>query len=633
MPKRLIVIALAAAGSLALVFLAFDLATDDSGGALAAVGAGAAVSEDRSIVAPVLPVEDDLPVHDEGPAALHRAEETRALAPTEADAYAEELAEGFWVEGQVIFPAGMPADEKAFVVARGREFEHGPEHRVEVPSDGSFRIAFNQRTVGGTIQLEARYLYLDELARVDLTEDVLPLVLEPRLGGRIEGELILPSESALSPEDLEGANVGLERSIRSGTWSSTGTYGTTPVRGLAFEFNALPLGADYRLELDNEVGYGRQLGDLSILAGGTSKILLEIRPGIAVEGRVVDDRGVAVPEVEVGVSSYDSGSGLSGWRQVATDSDGAYAARGLPPGELTVQVDVEGFAPAERKLLPAGEGETIREIDLVLTRGLEITGHVRWPDGSPAWGAAIEVECKEPWFTEIFMAREDGSFAANGLLDATYRLSARAERGEAEQRGTWRAEAKDVPAGASGLELVLDPGAVVVGFARDDMGRPLDAFDVEALSREGRSFHMPHFSQFRGEEAVRRSFQGTGGRFELEGLTAGPWSIAAKASGHVASEGRILQVPADLADVIDLVVPRSGRIEGRVVDSGGRAVGNARVVLDDQDLPFSSTERPRTLPAISCSKKSPREPSSSTPSPSSRRRASPWSWSSSPVGS
>ena len=212
-----------------------------------------------------------------------RRQETRAAAP-EADVRAEDLAEA-WVEGRVIFPADTPADEKAVVVASGPDFDHGPENRVEVPSDGSFRIAFPKGTVQGTLRVEARYLYLEELVRVDLRKRSSLYLLEPRLGGRIEG------------------------------------------------------------------------------------------------------------------------------------------------------------------------------------------------------------------------------------------------------------------------------------VARDDLGRPLETFEVEALSRQERSLHIAHFSRF-SAEAVRRSFQGTGGRFELEGLTPGPWSIAAKAPGHVASEGRVLQVPGGLAESIELVVPRAGAHRG-----------------------------------------------------------------------
>src|SRR5262249_51611067 len=117
---------------------------------------------------------------------------TPIASPREA-----ELARAHWVEGRVLFPPGTPADEKAVVVARGKKFADGGNHRVEVAPDGRFRVAFSEKTLSGQLTLEARYVYLAKLGRWSAKEPDAPVTLEPVLGARIEGRLVLPAGASL----------------------------------------------------------------------------------------------------------------------------------------------------------------------------------------------------------------------------------------------------------------------------------------------------------------------------------------------------------------------------------------------------------------------------------------------------
>jgi hypothetical protein len=602
MSKRLVLTALAAAGSLALALLALDREPARTGAPPAKRAAEAVPAADRpDAVPPIADVEDRADA-----LTLPSSGETRTLAAADARGPLE-LADGPWLDGRLVFPPDTPADERVFVVAEARDSEGDSEHRFEVLPNGAFRAAFPEGTRKGVLELEARYLYLEDPIELDLEGDAPELVLEPKLGGRIEGTLSL-SIGDLRVDDLDGGKLELERTIRRGNGGFTvGTYRSAPIRGPAFAFDALPLGAEYEVKLAADFGYGRQIGDASIAAGRTSSIAIEVRPGIAIEGRVLDGHGDPVAKADVQANSEDPGSGTFGWGRAATARDGAYAIRGLPPGTLTVEVEADGFAPAKRELPPAAEGETLRGIELVLERGLEITGHVRWPDGSPAAGAAIDVDRREPgrhWYRESLVAAADGSFAVRGLAAGPYDLRASCPLGEprevvvtssltgkehtVQEQASWRAVAEDVAAGTSGLELLLDPGAFVAGSARDDLGRSLDAFEVEALPVDG-SFRRQHFNPYFRRDGVRGSFVGSGGRFELGGLTPGTWSIAAKSEGHAASEALQVRVPGGASQGIELVVPRAGRIEGLVVDSG-RGIGHAQVRIEDPGMPFGRDE-------------------------------------------
>src|SRR6185503_20334735 len=90
------------------------------------------------------------------------APSTRREAATSKDV---ELALAQWIDGRVLFPAGTPDDEQVFVTADGRDFADDSDHRVAVARDGSFRVAFSEKTRLGHFELEARYLYLGEIVR------------------------------------------------------------------------------------------------------------------------------------------------------------------------------------------------------------------------------------------------------------------------------------------------------------------------------------------------------------------------------------------------------------------------------------------------------------------------------------
>ena len=87
------------------------------------------------------------------------------------------------------------------------------EHRVEVARDGSFRVAFGEKTRSGRFELDARYLYMDEIVRWKSKESTGQVVLEPKLGARIAGRVRLPAGTEASKV---GGKLVLEVSRRSG---------------------------------------------------------------------------------------------------------------------------------------------------------------------------------------------------------------------------------------------------------------------------------------------------------------------------------------------------------------------------------------------------------------------------------
>src|SRR4030095_4531105 len=82
-------------------------------------------------------------------------------------------------------------------------------------------------------------------------------------------------------------------------------------------------------------------------------ILLAAQPSFAqgttgaIEGKVVDDQGGALPGANV--TAKNEATGLS--RSAVSDSTGIYRLPGLPVGTYEVKVDLAGFAPSTRRVV------------------------------------------------------------------------------------------------------------------------------------------------------------------------------------------------------------------------------------------------------------------------------------------
>ncbi len=509
----------------------------------------------------------------------------------------EELEKALWVEGRVVFPPGTPADERLFVRARGGDFEHGSVYEVGVSYDGLFRVAFPQGTRKGSLLLRARYLYLAGEVSLDPREEQGPMTIEPRLGGRIEGELVFKADSRATPGMLAGARLMLYEGKADGI--SRDVRRVVEPAGLGFQFDALPP-SGYAAGLVGAAVFAYEPAEIAVEAGRTVSVVLEVRAGATVEGRAVDETGAPRAGIEVRANTGLRGKGVDHlWRAERTGVDGAFRLRGLPPGTRSLRVDARGFERIEHALALSEEGETVSGIVLVLRRGESIAGRVEWPDGSPA-EASIEVTHVDPeaGFRETFPCLEDGTFLASGLPAGTYRVEARGVRTEEvrvtseitgkertkKERTTARAFAERVPAGTEGLLLVLDPGFALCGTVRDDRGSPLDRFAVDAA--RGSEQELARAGGASG--GIRKSFEDAGGSFEFAGFAPGPWTVIVSAPDHVASDPLSLEVPSELG-TLDFVLRRCARIEGIVLDPSGRGA-RAEVRLLSNEGP--AAERP-----------------------------------------
>jgi len=504
-------------------------------------------------------------------------------------------ADAVWLEGRVVLPEETPHEDSIFVVARGRrlgEDRDAPrEHRVRVDRHGRFRVAFAESTRKGWLGLESRYLYLPQRLRIEPKEHEGELVLEPRLGGRVVGAAHLPAGVVDEPASWEGARATvwswIDEEDRVHRSAEIGVGG-------AFEFDALPVGGDYRIGIQSPLHARTELEDQVVRRGEVTRVELHFTRGVRVAGTVLDRAGEPVQkgELNLRVTTRTNGSSHSRIHQLPIDDGGGFEESGIEPGEMELTLQAEGYRELVLELGTLEDGDERMGIDLRPELGQSLTGLVRWPDGSPAEGASVRVQQANEegdfgWDTRDFQVETDeaGRFLVEGLEGRALvvEASARLPRREGEKPGRRTklgAKLEDVQAGTTGLVLTLGEGQGLSGVVTDDLGRPVERFTVEV---QPLSADLNEYETYR--ERKSRGFRDEGGAFELTGLTAGRYQVRAQARDGGVSGWSEVELPG--AAPLELVAPRGVVLRGQVVTPGGEVVRDAKVELEYQSGPLA----------------------------------------------
>jgi len=513
----------------------------------------------------------DEPARTDPPLAAAEATEERAhrRPPPRSDAAARAVAtappdeafvpapDSVWLEGRVVFPPGTPADERVRVVARGIAFA-GPSspkrHVVDVARDGSFRVAVVQGAQRALVQLESRYFLWPEVVRVDLASLSGPLVIEPRLGGRLAGRVRLPEGAPGTGFEGVVLRVGSSRILPIDELSRREAIPDGEGR---FDFGALAPGV-YAVSARALEHTDAALPEVRVEAGTSTACELALATGVRLGVRVTDAKGDAIRDarLELAVQVERPDGRRAARTHRSPTRDGRFDLRGVAPGVTLLQARAKGFLEASRSLGELADGQVLEDVTLALDRGLAIEGTVRWPDGRPAVGARVTVRAsegdREPRTVHETRAGAGGSFAITGLERRSYDILAdglAAARPGSKKVRTWRSREERAKAPTAALELVFDVGATLSGRVVDDTGAAPLSFVVVAEQAAKRQYERP--------ASVRELFRGSDGHFVLEGLGEGEWTVTARATHHEASTPQHLVVRGPIEDLL-LVVPRAG---------------------------------------------------------------------------
>ncbi len=245
---------------------------------------------------------------------------------------------------------------------------------------------------------------------------------------------------------------------------------------------------------------------------------------------------------------------------VLTGPDGTFRMRGLAAQKnVTLEAAKSSYATAKRHGVTLSAGQAVKEVALVLKRGLEARGRVVDAAAQPIAGAEIRLSQAERGGGFMIrmggMNREkpdatsgaDGSFRVAGLETGEYALAVTRE-GYAPKRVP---SAPVIDPGPNQWPvIVLAAGVPIAGVVRSTRGEAIVGAEVFVF----------------GEEAggTRNSRTDPEGRFRLEGLSADrQLRMSVVAEGYAPLQRSVKPSPEELV----LVLKTSGTIRGRVEDA------------------------------------------------------------------
>ncbi len=252
------------------------------------------------------------------------------------------------------------------------------------------------------------------------------------------------------------------------------------------------------------------------------------------------------------------------WHQFSTrsGSDGRFTLH-LAAGRWAIRAEGDDLvSEAEEIEIGADREVTIR---LYLEdEAAWANGRVLSPSGDPVAGARVDHLDRCGHLQSFCVTDSDGTY---GLLVPRDEVELRASAPSYAPFLAWVCAHKEEGLRAD-LRLLAE--AAIEGRVIDHEGRPIAGARVTAKAA-GDSWDKPY-------EVPPSAVSGTEGRYRILGLQTRVHTLAAEALGH--GPGQAVQAPAN-SSAPDLVLPRGGRIEGKVVRSeDGAPLADAQVSLE-----------------------------------------------------
>lgn len=307
-----------------------------------------------------------------------------------------------------------------------------------------------------------------------------------------------------------------------------------------------------------------------------------------VSGLVVDARGKPVPAAQVELLRSREAGALPSlaedrFYRADTGADGRFEIPLVPPGRFDLLVWGSGFAPLERVGLEVPDGNLGR---FVLERGADVSIRVTGPEGQPLEGVEAWVVPRDPRDWEDYYRQGPAAVSGpEGGLELPDLTPGRSVSLDVCRSGYLPASfaIREVP--GDPIEVVLERAARISGRVVDPAGAPAGGARLVAWL-SGESPERPESLRPCLREAGFASADAEG-RFTLEPLPPGWWSIRASATGWLPAEMERRKVRGDEhLEGVEIVLGQGAAVSGRVLSPDGSPVAGAQVqVLGDRSGP------------------------------------------------
>lgn len=304
---------------------------------------------------------------------------------------------------------------------------------------------------------------------------------------------------------------------------------------------------------------------------------IALKPAARVRGRIVDDDAAPVSHAEVRARHVRGPrrSGVQGEDGVAayalSAADGIFQLSDLlPKGVYELTLERDGFAPATRTTFALVHGPNELETQIVLTRGLTVTGVVVDGDGEAVTAAGVTLVSGKPATRggelRVFEALSDlqGRFeffhVASGTFDLTVRRAGFARKivPGLELEGPRRVELRDV---------VLEPGVVLDGRVLAADGGPIAGAAVRIAHGVVPAWYADDAAEMPPPDTVSAD----DGRFVLEDMAPRERvTLEVRHNGYTPAVLGSIEAPTQ--EPLVIVLRASASLSGRVVDENGEAL-------------------------------------------------------------
>ena len=516
--------------------------------------------------------------------------------------------------GVVVPDRPLPADEELFVLGLDERGHVACE--CQATGDGRFTLVVVQSVEA--LDVRARYAFRTEPIRLEraratgaehsLSQDSPDVAVPVTIGARLVGRVVGPAT------DFAAATVALGPVLDGNDSSRARRSAATPRRAVlandgAFEFHAIDPAPAWFVGALVPGSPPLEMEPLWLTAGVTREVTLTSEAGCVIRGSVVDTAGQGLPAAEVVLRDRvisDSWSGIDDAvsDRVGCDASGHFEWTGLAPGDYRVYATVEGMLRGAWVDVPLREAGAVRDgVELVLETGHAVAGALHWWDGEPAANASLRVAFREGTLAEGNWSRgpsgsasadEHGTFVITGLVPAQFVVDAFAERATADgtESGFLHLPSVDAsPLGTAPARYELLPTATLRGRVVTRGGGSVPSFTLTLTHRAE--------EETRGAEPwpeLEFTSAAPDGRFEVNGMVHGDWTLRCTAPGFADAEPLLLQQPdAERNDWIVELVPEC-RVLGVVFDPDGAPVAGARVWCTDLEGLDAAERAPDATP-------------------------------------
>lgn len=310
-------------------------------------------------------------------------------------------------------------------------------------------------------------------------------------------------------------------------------------------------------------------------------------------GRPVEGARVELVRSRVGCTAAGTEPPLAedGLYRSTTSKDGRFDIPSLPPGWFDLRIEGDGFAPLERTgvEIPAGAG--LLDLGrLFVERGIVLAGRVVDPEGQPLSGAEVWVVPNAPRDWTAYY--REGPAAVSGP-DGQFTLADLPREGRIGLdvcREGFLAESRTIrDLDMEPLRIVLDPAVRIAGRVADPTGAPVAGAQIRAWL-SGESPDRP--VSIRPCRLLDASAETDAeGRFSLEALPPGWWTVRAEAPGWLSAETERRQILAGAGlEGMEIVLGEGAVLAGRVLAPDGGPLAGAEVrAYSEQSDPRTTT--------------------------------------------